>query len=1128
MPSPLIRTENRDRVMAMKKSKLPRRNSSTPKVSKTSGIELLQTVPGHGEWVSRLKFSPDGRWLAIPYQGGLLEIWDVERAKLYKQIDLRVYHIFSVAWSPEGAEIATTQNDRFVRFWDRDTGKLIRETPVYSIEESEARREAYTSKVRFIERTAHIQRNRPSSSWRHQGALNLPPALPVPEYSQNQWDEIRAAAWSPTGRLFATGHDGGVQVWDVSSWNLKIAFREQLQVISVAWSPNEQRLAASSYRDRVCVFDVVNNSLLYRVPGSHAALAWSPDGTMLVSAFENDIYVWNSASGKLLRVLEGHTVTPRAVSFSNDGALLASSANTYRVKGKRIGDDRTLLWRTDAWTCCGYIKRKMAWYVYTGLDWSPTAPLLAAGSEADTAVQVWRLDYRKLYKARPITQTVFYKNAKVALLGDTGVGKSGLHLVLTGKPFVATESTHARKIMPLKQRKVSLGPGIQEVRDILLWDFAGQPGYRLIHQLHLEDVNVALLVFDSRNELHPFSGIIHWNKALLQCSGPTASAGAIPRILVAARIDVGVLGVSKARIESLLTQLGISSYVETSAKLGVGIDKLREEIAEAIDWDSLPRITSNALFQNIKLFLNNERKGGRVLASLEELRKKFVRDQRLSRSDSPTFRQQFSACLGRLQTLGLLRQFSFGNLTLLQPEILDSYASSIVFAAKSEPDGMGSILEEQVRSGTFAMQRDRKMGDEGQEKLLLLATIEDLLSHEIALREPAEDGTLLVFPSQLTRENPELPDPPGKEVVFEFEGPILNIYAALVVRLAHGTLFKTKDMWKNAVVFSAKIGGACGLYLTEIDEGRAKITLFYDEMAKPDTRFQFEDYVYTHLKRRSLPNTLVRRRILKCPNTGCATSVSEEVISKRLARGYFVTCNVCDTNIALVVTDDHVPSAASVTTREIDSAATRRKLVDAGLVSASAEMELSSFRTWAGADQTTLALVFTDIVGSTSLGTEIGDEAMRDVREAHYHQARTMLKECDGYEIKTIGDSFMVAFRTAVHALNFALKLQKSTGHPRVAIRAGIHVGAVRIEAKDAFGSMVDFTARIQHCAANAEIWLSDRAHSDIETEKSKAHAQIIWRKHPHIELKGFKEPQTLWSIESVPSETGGDPPPKK
>ena len=117
-----------------------------------------------------------------------------------------------------------------------------------------------------------------------------------------------------------------------------------------------------------------------------------------------------------------------------------------------------------------------------------------------------------------------YVNAKVILLGDTGVGKSGLGLVLSGQPYQPTDSTHGRNVWTLDAQEVETPTGGTQTREILLWDLAGQPGYRLIHQLHLGEVAVALLVFDSRSETDPFAG----REAL----GAGAGAGAAPGGLV--------------------------------------------------------------------------------------------------------------------------------------------------------------------------------------------------------------------------------------------------------------------------------------------------------------------------------------------------------------------------------------------------------------------------------------------------------------------------------------------------------------------------------------------------------------------------------------------------------------------
>src|SRR5205085_2158857 len=102
---------------------------------------------------------------------------------------------------------------------------------------------------------------------------------------------------------------------------------------------------------------------------------------------------------------------------------------------------------------------------------------------------------------------------------------------------------------------------------------------------------------------------------------------------------------------------------------------------------------------------------------------------------------------------------------------------------------------------------------------------------------------------QSTHENPDPPGLKGKTVIFRFEGPILNIYATLAVRLSHSNVFEKKELWKNTVIYTAKIGGTCGISLHNDGEGCGELTLFFDEMATEDTRFLFEEFVKQHLQR---------------------------------------------------------------------------------------------------------------------------------------------------------------------------------------------------------------------------------------------------------------------------------------
>ena len=130
--------------------------------------------------------------------------------------------------------------------------------------------------------------------------------------------------------------------------------------------------------------------------------------------------------------------------------------------------------------------------------------------------------------------------------------------------------------------------------------------------------------------------------------------------------------------------------------------------------------------------------------------------------------------------------------------------------------------------------------------MLLHTTVEELVRHGLALRESADDGRYLVFPSQLNHDYEDAPEPKGKAVAITFDGPVQSLYSTLAVRLGHSGLFTTgrAEMWRNAAVFTARAGGKCGLFVHEFAEWRGRLILFFpDEHSSAETRFHFEEFV---------------------------------------------------------------------------------------------------------------------------------------------------------------------------------------------------------------------------------------------------------------------------------------------
>lgn len=177
------------------------------------------------------------------------------------------------------------------------------------------------------------------------------------------------------------------------------------------------------------------------------------------------------------------------------------------------------------------------------------------------------------------------------------------------------------------------------------------------------------------------------------------------------------------------------------------------------------------------------------------------------------------------------------------------------------------------------------------------------------------------------------------------------------------------------------------------------------------------------------------------------------------------------------------------------------------------ETNTESFHRWAGGERVTLAIMFTDIVGSTELGRKIGDEAMSEVKREHFAQGRKLINKFKGREIKNTGDGLMVAFKSVDAALDFAIAFQEDPGNSQIQIRAGIHIGSMGVEEGDVGGDTVNFAGRVVGAFKGAEIWLSNRAKEDLDQLRAKKYEKFEWERHDGVPMKGYSDQVTLWSI---------------
>jgi GTPase SAR1 family protein len=698
-------------------------------------------------------------------------------------------------------------------------------------------------------------------------------------------------------------------------------------------------------------------------------LAVSPDGSLLAcTTGMSTVWVFETATGQQVRQFDDHSQTVTGLSWIDGGTIL-SAAQDATLQAWRPDDavPATVV-ETIAAAGMAFVRERR-----TALAWSARGELLA-WSMAGTPAQLWHRDppsrsvaahfnrlavsavagvlalvdagatelvlvsdWDRAVSAPAVTTT--YANAKVLLLGDSGVGKSGLAMVLAGEEFRPTESTHGRRIWRLPATDEPDAAG--DNREVMLWDLAGQPGYRIVHQLHLEGAALALILFDAKSETTPLAGVQHWARAVRHAH--PAEAGGLTTFLVAARVDRGGINVSDARIKKLMDDFAIDGFFTTSAKEGMNTDLLRSRLLAAIDWSRIPEVTSTALFAAVRQFVVDQKSSGSLLTPVDELCRLFQAAVpsgvelltgehprelagEASQDMSPgTLTSTFEGCIARLESAGLVKRLKFGDYVLLQPELLDAYAGAIVNAARDEPDGLGSILESKVVDLDFAVPSTDRIPQGQQERLLVLATLEELLTHELALREPTEDGIQLVFPSAYRRDLPASETPRGDGVVFRFEGPIGNIYAALIVRLARSNTFRRVQTWQSAARFAAE-DGECTVVLKFDGDGRGELSIGYDRV--PDIlRNQFERFVHTHLERRATPGSVTRERQYSCPHDG--TAFAPEQVQQVLRRGrQGILCPVCEDRIPLLDDYELVYGTDKATAATDASADAQRAIAD--------------------------------------------------------------------------------------------------------------------------------------------------------------------------------------------------------
>ena len=165
-----------------------------------------------------------------------------------------------------------------------------------------------------------------------------------------------------------------------------------------------------------------------------------------------------------------------------------------------------------------------------------------------------------------------------------------------------------------------------------------------------------------------------------------------------------------------------------------------------------------------------------------------------------------------------------------------------------------------------------------------------------------------------------------------------------------------------------------------------------------------------------------------------------------------------------------------------------------------------------------LALVFSDVVGSTPYFARFGDESGRKLQQRHYDLVNAAITPEGGRVVDTAGDGVFLCFDSVTAASRAMVGLQRSivrdndsrAHEHRLNLRIGVHIGPVLTDGVLVAGDAVNFCSRVAGSAGSGEIRLSLAAYSEL----TEIELRLKSRRQRAVELKGVDKPQELFTLD--------------